>query len=306
MKYTIYKFNFQTGVHFGTGRLNETSYVFHADQFFSALYIEAIKMHKEDVFYQSVQDGKIVFSDAMPYIGKTYLIPKPMLYIQTDQMGSSKQKKDYKKMKYLPVDKLDLFLQGKMDVSHDPMKDFGNYDQRTMAEVRNDEDTKPYRVGTFYYQSGCGLYIIVGYEDEEILRCVENLIESLSYTGIGGKKSSGLGKFELIKGRMSEEIENRLLKTSDTYILLSSALPQDDELEEAMEDATYLLEKRAGFVAPAVGQNTSLEAEWQKKKDLYVFSAGSCFKKRFTGNVYDVSKGGYPVYRYARAMFLGV
>lgn len=42
MKYTIYKFNFQTGVHFGTGRLNETSYVFHADQLFSALYIEAM------------------------------------------------------------------------------------------------------------------------------------------------------------------------------------------------------------------------------------------------------------------------
>ena len=47
--------------------------------------------------------------------------------------------------------------------------------------------------------------------------------------------------------------------------------------------------------------------EQQKKKDLYVFRAGSCFVHPFAGDIYDVSDGGsHPVYRYARAMFLGV
>lgn len=44
MKYSIYKLEFQTGVHLGTGMLNESEYTFRADQLFSALYIEALKI----------------------------------------------------------------------------------------------------------------------------------------------------------------------------------------------------------------------------------------------------------------------
>ena len=67
MKYAVYKFEFQTGVHFGTGRLNETTYVFHADQLFSALYIEALKSGVADRFYQDVIQGKLILSDGMPH-----------------------------------------------------------------------------------------------------------------------------------------------------------------------------------------------------------------------------------------------
>ena len=40
MEYTIYKLEFQTGVHFGTGALDDGAYIFHADQLFSAMYID--------------------------------------------------------------------------------------------------------------------------------------------------------------------------------------------------------------------------------------------------------------------------
>ena len=39
MEYTIYQLEFKTGVHFGTGMLNESACTFKADQIFSALYI---------------------------------------------------------------------------------------------------------------------------------------------------------------------------------------------------------------------------------------------------------------------------
>ena len=48
MNYSIYKFEFLTGVHFGIGMLNETANTFQADQLFSALYIEALKMQMEE------------------------------------------------------------------------------------------------------------------------------------------------------------------------------------------------------------------------------------------------------------------
>lgn len=43
MEYKAYKLKFLTGVHFGKGSLDDTSYAFCADTLFSALCIEALK-----------------------------------------------------------------------------------------------------------------------------------------------------------------------------------------------------------------------------------------------------------------------
>ena len=195
MKYTIYKLEFQTGVHFGTGALDEGTYTFHADQIFSAMYIEALKLGIDQKFYDAVKAGTLLFSDALPYMGQQYMIPKPMIYVTSGRQGESEQKKAYKKLKYLPVEQLDEFLKGSINFKADVMKDYGQLRQQTMAHVRKEEDTLPFRVGTFYYAQGCGLYLIVAYASEEELSLAEELLESLSYTGIGGKKSSGMGKF---------------------------------------------------------------------------------------------------------------
>lgn len=302
MEYTIYKLEFQTGVHFGTGTLDDGSYVFHADQLFSAMYIEAIKLGIAQKFYEVVHSGRLFLSDALPYIDKQYLIPKPMIYVQTEHQGESKQKKAYKKLKYLPVEKIDEFLTGNMNLKADPMKDFGQMRQQTMAHVRKDEETLPYRVGTFYYAQGCGLYVVIAYESEDELFMAEELLEALSYTGIGGKKTSGMGKFQFRKGKPSKALDERLRKKSSRNMLISTALPMESELEQALDGASYLLGKRSGFVASA-----DYAPEWRKKKDLYVFMPGSCFTNRFSGDIYDVSDGGnHIVYRYAKGLFLGV
>ena len=224
MEYTIYKLEFQTGVHFGTGALDDGAYIFHADQLFSAMYIEALKLGKAQNFYEAVKAGNLLLSDALPYIDKQYLIPKPMIYVQTDRQGESKQKKAYKKLKYLPVEKIDEFLTGNMNLESDPMRGFGQMQQQTMAHVRKDEDTLPYRVGTFYYAPGCGLYVIIAYQSDEELYLAEELLESLSYTGIGGKKNSGMGKFQFRKGKPSPELEKRLCeKIVEKYTYLHSS-----------------------------------------------------------------------------------
>ena len=169
MKYTIYKLEFQTGVHFGTGALDEGTYTFHADQIFSAMYIEALKLGIDQKFYDAVKAGTLLFSDALPYMGQQYMIPKPMIYVTSGRQGESEQKKAYKKLKYLPVEQLDEFLKGSINFKADVMKDYGQLRQQTMAHVRKEEDTLPFRVGTFYYAQGCGLYLIVAYASEEEL-----------------------------------------------------------------------------------------------------------------------------------------
>ena len=56
MEYRIYKLEFTTGVHFGTGMLNESVMTFYADQLFSALYIEALKQGCAENFLNMVQE----------------------------------------------------------------------------------------------------------------------------------------------------------------------------------------------------------------------------------------------------------
>lgn len=302
MEYSIYKLDFQTEVHFGMGMLNESDYTFGADQLFSALFIEALKWDKHKELYQAVNERRLLFSDAFPYIKGQYMLPKPMIYIEPVDKGRSEKKKQMKKMKFLPVEELDSFLNGTMEIVDDPMKGLGAYQQRTKADVRNGEETVPYRVGTFLFEEKSGLYVIVAYQDTQALALMEELMESLSYTGIGGKKNTGLGKFILRKTKMPETLLQRLNGTGKRYMLLSSALPEGDELDMAMEGTSYNLVRRSGYIA-----SPSYADEWKRKKDLFVFAAGSCFEKRFKGNIYDVSiDGRHPVFRYEEALFMEV
>ena len=96
MKYTIYKLEFQIGVHFGTGALDECTYTFHADQIFSAMYIEALKLGIDQKFYDAVKAGTLLFSYALPYMGQQYMIPRPMIYVTSGRQEESEQKKAYK------------------------------------------------------------------------------------------------------------------------------------------------------------------------------------------------------------------
>lgn len=302
MKYYIYKLDFNTGVHFGTGVLSESEYTFGADMLFSALYIEALKQGKEKELFDAVYAGDLLFSDAFPYKKSQYMLPKPMVYIEPSDKGSSEKKKAYKKMKFIPAESLNAFLSGTMDIEDNPMKDYGHYVQQTMAGVRTDGDTQPFRVGTYYYNSGCGLYIIAAYKSDAQKNLADELLESLSYVGIGGKKSSGLGKFELNHASGTDKLIDLLQRNTDRSMLLSTALPKNEELDNALDGATYLLERRSGFVA-----SDRYADEWRKKKDLYVFASGSCFTNRFEGDIIDVSDGGgHKVFRYAKPIFIGI
>ena len=85
-------------------------------------------------------------------------------------------------------------------------------------------------------------------------------------------------------------------------MLLSTALPQEEEMKDSLEGASYLLQKRSGFV-----YSETFAEEQIRKRDMFTMQAGSCFRRVFQGAVYDVGEGGtHPVYRYAKAMFLGI
>lgn len=307
MHYKLYKLKFQGAVHFGRQKPDEGEYTCYADTIFSALCQEALQMGGTQMvenLCSMTKEGEWLLSDAFPYIGDTYYLPKPMKRIESDREGDSIIKKAYKKLKYIPMDMMDIYLQGKYDVLNaQDFSHFGHFEMRNMAAVRGETETMPYRIGTYYYEEGNGLYVIVGYKKQETLELVEELFNRLSLSGIGGKRASGLGRFELFQEQLPGVFCERLEKEGAGYMSLSVALPRQEELETVLAGADYLLCKRSGFVA-----SEKYAPEQMRKRDLYVFKAGSCFSQRFCGDIYDVSDkvGRHPVYRYAKPLLMEV
>lgn len=307
MKYKVYKMSFQTAVHFGSGTLESGEDTFLADTLFSALCQEACKMDAS--LYESLCEyafsDQLRLSDAFPYVGDVFYLPKPMMKIvKEEKTASSALKKAYKKLKYISIDSFEEYLRGDYDVlGEHGLDELGIHDVRSVVAIRGNEKTEPYRIGEFYFKEGNGLYFIVGYESEPAILLLEELLESLSYSGIGGKRSAGYGRFTVSMKKIPPVLEERLNTVAFRYMTVSVSLPKAEELEEVMEDAEYILCKRSGFVA-----SETYAREQMRKKDLYVFKAGACFTKKFNGDVYDVSSEGgkHPVYRYAKPLFVGV
>lgn len=274
---SIVKMKFKTPIHIGSNNLSDSEYEIMADTIFSALCLESNDIFE---FVSQAKQRKFKISNAFPYIDEYYYIPKPMIYIEQE----SEDYKLFKKIKYLAHDGLDKYLEGELN-PRDELEDFvilGDPDVRTLVSVGKD----PFQVGTYTFKDNAGLYIIVEYEDDYIFE----LFERLQYTGIGGKRSSGLGRFTF------EVVDCFDFPKGNKKILLNTAMARDEELENALEGGNYLLQKRSGFI------NQSR----YKKRDFYSFKAGSVFEHEFSGDIYDVGNDEHPVYRYAIPMFLEV
>lgn len=309
MDYKLFKLKFKTSVHFGRGGLDKASNVLCADTIFSALCTEAVKMGKLEELLSAVRGGKLLISDGLPYIGKHLYIPKPRMHIVTDRDGNSEQKKKLKNLRYIAVDKLGDFLAAELDIAEEEEyfnKNYGCFrlEQKvSMVNTDNEGNNNLYAVHTFTYGESSGLYICIRYSDEAAYMLLSTLLDAISYTGIGGKISSGYGKFDLTVIKPYREFDERL--NTDKYrelMSLSICLPKDEELDTVLKTASYNPVKRSGFVASEGYANTA-----RKKNDLYMFESGSVFRTIFEGDIYDVSSGGnHPVYRYGKPMLMGV
>ena len=137
-----------------------------------------------------------------------------------------------------------------------------------------------------------------------------SLIQVLGIGGIGGKVSSGCGKYHVEDSVLLNEYFDRqtqwlyeaLTEKRSYSLLLNASLPGDGELDKAMEGASFQLVRRGGYVSSESHSSRPL-----KKETQYFFRPGSVFVNRYEGELYRVSRGGsHPVYRYGKALFLGV
>ncbi|WP_028330920.1 type III-A CRISPR-associated RAMP protein Csm4 [Brachyspira alvinipulli] len=340
MKYRLYKLQFLSPIHFGSDTvgtsLEEADLICHSDTFFSALCSEYIKLNGyktlDDIEFKKLFDNNdLLISSLFPYKNNSFYIPRPMIISEkntsdnnTDNSEKDKKhdRKAMKKISYIQISHIQNYLKGVKNNDNSfldflenikELEDYNNFAKYSLIQKvglrNNDEKNALYDVGAYYFNVGCGLYFILGYKSDSNLKLFESVLESLKYSGIGGKRTSGYGLFEY---KVEEDInmfefENK--NESNYKMLLSLYSPFDDSKEDKLCELSnidfnksyYSLIKRNGFIySPIHGKNLI------KRKSLSMFKEGSCFYvkddiKGYVLNVNNKDRQGN-VYRYGKAL----
>jgi CRISPR-associated protein Csm4 len=311
MEYSLYRLNFTTCLHIGrdTGAvsLDSSRMAIHADTLFAALCCEAAGDERLGKLVEYFTEGTLAISDALPYAGDELFLPRPVLFTGNRRReGDAVLKKALKGLEYIPLSLFGEYLRGlnQAEVEPDKLKAcFGQQVVTTRVALKGKNPPLPYHLAAWRFATGCGLYIIACWEQEAAGQLLASLLTGLGLTGIGGKQSSGWGKFEVSRDSVPTELLKLLKDEEAPYqMLLGTALPPDSELDEVLEDGWYSLVRRGGFIRSATYSPGQL-----KKRTIYMLAPGSCLRRRFKGGMFDLSdNGAHPVWRCGNSLFVGV
>ena len=324
MTYLLYKLKFPNGIHVGANSsLELTNTIVSSDVFYSAFYAEYVRIFGENdrELLQLTENDEFKVSDLLPFkemkTETVFYVPKPFVNdIERKQNNDENEqvvdRKKVKKLSYIPASRLKEYFEFLETGKNFPQidDDFGEKELHTKNKVsRIGEDTELYNIEVFRFNKDSGLYFIVQLPEKWQER-FENVLESLSLTGIGGKKSAGYGQFirELKTENYKEDaifLHTNLKKisTSGKYLLLSSYLPQKDEIEKIKnKENGYQLIKRSGFVnSPKYSENP------QKRKQVYMISSGAVLNFKPAGRLADLKlHGNHSIYRMGKPIVIGV
>ncbi|MEW5822158.1 MAG: type III-A CRISPR-associated RAMP protein Csm4 [Cyanobacteriota bacterium] len=348
MHYYLYKLKFTTPVHFGADvagiGVEKCSPTCHADTFFSALCQEILYLHGEkelNRWANLVDENKFLLSDLFPYYGEYLYLPKPVMprkkveiEDETSELDARQNKKLMKKLKFIPVKYWEQFIEyinAERD-TFDPREDESFYKEVIYPKVsitRTEEKNDLYSVGAYVYQNKiidennsnnnkeqAGLYFVI-YIDDVNKEAFDKILKSLQFSGIGGERSSGFGKFEIhkvfklgtgSKCDMEETLYSLIINAdSKKYKMSLSVISPDSKDLNHLEEAYYTLIPRKGFIASSTYSDTPV-----KRQPVVMFNTGSCFTKRLNGNLLDLRSeedrkiNNHKVYRYGKAIMVGI
>ncbi len=324
-QYSILRLNFKTAVRFGNGKgaagLDAGKISLPSDSLFSAVFTEYIRFFGEeeaDKLVASFEKAETAISSLFPWKrtdkGFSYYIPRP-IFPGVKRNSEDNVKKQLKKIKYISLSNLKKyidFINGKTDLGEESEWDLNIGSEMVTDRVNlTGEKPEPYRVTSYRFVEGSGLYFVIRYTDKALFENFIKAVELLGISGIGGKVSSGLGKYTLDIDNMEGQGEEKLLydmmedKNAKVQMLIGAYHPKEEEIEKLKQEGyTYILEKRDGFCTSPYFSNANGPL---KRKSCIMVAEGSCFAERLEGQILDLSYGNFhKVYRLGKTLFVGV
>lgn len=295
MEVQAYKLDFQT-VHFGNGNLNESIGSFNASRLYSSLFLESLKLNVDKEFLNLSKSANFFLSDSFPLKDGEFYLPKPIGYpkipLNSESTRETRRKaKKSKKLRYIKYTDMEDYVEGNCNV--DKLDGTDSFFSKSTVVTKKGID--PYEVGITNFKTS--LYILTIKH-----KLLDMLMNSLQYSGIGGKRSSGYGRFTVEKLDIPDEFSKNIVVNDSeygVYMTLSTSIPNNDELDSVLPTAEYLLEKSSGFAYSSTSRNLL------RKQDLYKFAVGTTLTKTYNGNIFDVRPDGFshPVWNYAKGLF---
>lgn len=298
MEYRIYKLKFITPVRFPSinnkGVLYSSDLTAPASVLFSSLYITTLELNKIELKIY-LEESDFLLSDLLPYKHNNLYIPKPIMqhYVNKDVDA-----KKIKQLQYIDLKSLNDYFNDPMKIiEQEEFNNFGYFSEEVKVS-KIEPESMPFSIEVFHFYEGYGLYFITN-----IPQHLENdfliTLKMLGLTGIGGKKTSGYGKFEVEKVEDLKIINELINKKGSYYMTLSSFIPLKEELKEVSE-GTYLLNIKNGFTYSFSTRNSSV-----KKENKLMIQKGSCFKEKLKGKIYKEEGPSHLIYTYGKAVMIG-
>lgn len=142
-------------------------------------------------------------SDAMPWRGDSFYLPKPIAASTSPAELSTVERKAVKKFAWIPASKFDRYTASLHSGTY-PLDEldqsFGQAYEQTKASVTDGADAKPYFVGLYRLHAGCGPYVLCACEGNDQLKMLKELFTLLGLSGIGGRTSAGYGRLQRHQG----------------------------------------------------------------------------------------------------------
>lgn len=330
MSYVIYPLAFDTAVHFAAagrgGRLDEVGTEYGADTLFSALCAELAAAGEMDALtrlHARVTARELLFSDLLPWrmnaAGETeFYVSRPVLRIAgtqeqadyADACSRATERKKQKSMKYLRASQMaDYVTAMRTGAPFSSVAEFGTASLRPRVNTREAEPL-PYHVGQFDFHGDAGLYLIASVRHAEDADFLRDLLAWLGLSGLGGKRTSGFGKFHMAEDELVLDADGIYADDAALYALLHASdapwqmtiapvVPTVEELPQVKEGA-YRLRRAGGFL-------TAPRHAAAKKNSIHLIDAGSCLRERISGSLALLCEcDGHPVWRYGFGLYLGV
>lgn len=230
-------------------------------------------------------------SSCFPYVGTMQLFPLPLLPPPTTEQQQPGERKLFKKIRFVSTTvfrrllaggslreffapDVGTFLQGgsvlaskaECEAAHWPSAK-PLWQTETIPHVAVDRISNAsayYETGQIRFNAGCGLAVLANGDTTAL----HSLLRDVGYAGLGGRRSKGVGQFEVALG---EPIELPSA-TSERHVLLSRYLPSQAELGATPnilgDKAAYALEDVTGWLyAPGTRA--------QRRQSIWMIAAGS-------------------------------
>ena len=302
-KLDVVKLKFETPLHIGNEREDYASgsTLLHSDALTAAIFFTWNRLgHPEWIPKNEHDDPGFIISSLFPYLtieGKTaYFVPRPMISNRQNEKSTedTSLRKQLKKIAWIDWDIFNLLREGKQfenkreniigafqsvhnlnpEIVQDKMANNHFIDSdvypRSKVSRFGKTDTEIFYIERYYFKDNAGLYALVNYQNKEIEKRVQAAFKLLGEEGIGTDRNIGNGKFVPSFG---EELRYPEIPGATFGINLGLYCPKDKAEMESLpydEKTGYDLIKRSGWLSEPY--NT-----W-RKRNVYMFKEGSCFK----------------------------